>query len=386
MNAKRRAETFNPEYGIVDGTGGMGKLVYDNLRLPNKYGLDIKKTGPHTNPALSGIVNFHNGQPGVLFPAFPEHVAQEALTIYQQDNKRALKTAIGIKGVGKANLLTVFLDSLQHYASQVYSAMAGPVIGMHQMHGPKVPSLASQNVILGVTPAKQNHHLYEASKTWLISFLEEMGYDKQNIGEMTVEKHDKLMTDVQFLSHTLFLVLASAVKKKMKTENYSSENIPEWIHEAVLMSQRILSGESHVYRNIAIHNPHNPELLQKLIQKMQSIPINSNFEEMAKSLFTEGQTVLQEYLQESEISDNEKKYGKTPVSGTRDGIIAKLQDQQILIASMPDTENTVIQALCDYERSLKSPKTYDEHFEELQNFFPERNIGASNPIIAKYST
>ncbi|MEI7511073.1 MAG: hypothetical protein WCJ84_02865, partial [Candidatus Peregrinibacteria bacterium] len=339
--------------------------------------------------ALFTIDPDHQNFQSVLFTALPEHLAANALQKNREKGgrkpeKRALKDLLGEKGVGLSNLLVAYLDSLQGPAAALYNEMAGPVLGVHQMHGPGVSNLNEQNVILGVTPKKEKHHLQEPATQWMISFLEGMGYDKKNIATMSVEKHDKLMADVQFLSHTLFLVLASAVKKQMGTANYSSENIPEWVNEALLMAQRILSGKDHVYRNIAVNNPHNPELLSKLIEKVGSTSGSDNIESFAFSLFRAGEEAIAEYLAESQIKEKESRFGETPVSATRDGIIKMLRSKNIIPVVAHTQDTALVRALAEYEGVMNDPKAYDALFASLQSFFPERNIPESNPVIAKY--
>ena len=83
---------------------------------------------------------------------------------------------------------------------------------------------------------------------------------------MSPIEHDLLMADLQFLSHSMFLILADCYT--------SLPTLP--IHPLLSAvknaANRILRGQAHVYGGIARNNPANEKFFKQWYERINTIP------------------------------------------------------------------------------------------------------------------
>lgn len=411
-----KKEIFQPERCIVGGyEGGMGNMFfkafkeqgyptagYDPLTieyLQQRYATKNEEGGQfdltvfnNTERLLRNmaaeLLSFKGGEkiPQALLLSIPEEIFQ-ALNETTNGTRSQIRELFGVPGNGQNQTVLMHTTSVQAHADQVLSPWSGPVIGAHQLHNAEVSDFSNRTVILGTNEEKQKHHLFEPAKEWVQGFFKKMGY--QNIISMSVEGHDLMMSNIQFLTHSLFLVIADFVKKTSETEQYDPQKYPEWIQEILLMSQRILSGNMHVYKGIALSNPFNKGPLEKWSGTCGEIE-GDTIEEIIRELVLKTGQVVDEQNRDLGISKKEKRIIVTPVSLVRDGIRENLEKLNLSVSPSKNSCTKVFRAsLADYATMVApetaSPNSYATFFEELQEFFPDRTIEDSNHLLKKYN-
>ncbi len=148
----------------------------------------------------------------------------------------------------------------------------GPVLGLHPMHGPDVPNLSKQLMV--VCPGRNP----EAS-AW---FVEQCRLWGMRIIEAEPEKHDHVMHLVQGLRHFIALLHGSFMKEyDLKPEDILDYSSPIYRAE-LMMTGRIFAQDAELYADIVFANEERRKLLLKFFEHHQQLA------EMVKSDDKEG--------------------------------------------------------------------------------------------------
>jgi prephenate dehydrogenase (NADP+) len=124
---------------------------------------------------------------------------------------------------------------------------AQALVGSHALFGPNV-NLMGQTVVM--YPYNSDHNSYITVQ----KCYDELGLQIQHLGSH--EEHDKLMADIQVVTHIGFESLGTAFMHR-KSFPWESEKVLTGIdHIKILLTLRIYSYKSHVYAGLAFYNPY----------------------------------------------------------------------------------------------------------------------------------
>ena len=202
-----------------------------------------------------------------VFSSVPQQLYNEAARL--PGARAALGRLLGSAGAGLGGVLVVPCASLLEVPTATLAGAAGPVVGLHLLYGPQVSDLSTETAILAAPPRTQRHHLYPQAQAFLHRLLRDMGHGQ--VLALSPEQHDRLMADVQFLTHSMFLGIAATVRLTEAGEAYDATRMPVWLDDLLQFSQRMLCQQPHVYVGIARQNPHNPELLAQWLETLSAL-------------------------------------------------------------------------------------------------------------------
>lgn len=151
-------------------------------------------------------------------------------------------------------------------------AHSGPVLGLHPMFGPDVPSLAKQVVAYC---EGRNHQKFE----WLLEQLMVWG---ARIEAITPEEHDKNMSFIQALRHfTTFAYGQHLAKEKVDLASLLRLSSPIYRLELAMIG-RLFAQDPQLYADIILSSKENIELIrryhQSLGQAIDLLDINAKSE------------------------------------------------------------------------------------------------------------
>lgn len=127
----------------------------------------------------------------------------------------------------------------------------GPVVGLHPMHGPDVPNLSKQ--LLVVCPGRETEKV-----DW---FLEQCRLWGMRLLEAEPEKHDHVMHLVQGLRHFVALLHGSFMREyDLKPEEMINYSSPIYRAE-LMMTGRIFAQDAELYADIVFSNEERRNLL-----------------------------------------------------------------------------------------------------------------------------
>ncbi|MGK7371492.1 MAG: bifunctional chorismate mutase/prephenate dehydrogenase [Candidatus Halalkalibacterium sp. M3_1C_030] len=149
---------------------------------------------------------------------------------------------------------------------------AGPILGLHPMHGPDVQNLSKQLMVYcPVRDEKVSEWVVEQCRLWGMRVI-----------EADAEKHDHVMHMVQGLRHFVALLHGSF----MKTYDLNPKDILNYsspIYRAeLMMTGRIFAQSAELYADIVFANEERRDLLLKFIEH------NDKLAEMVKKDDKEG--------------------------------------------------------------------------------------------------
>ncbi len=218
---------------FVGGEGGMGKL----------YGRIAKRSG-HVIYSIDKA-NWHE---------LDEMAPKLDMAIVTVPINVTLKVVERLAAkLRTETILADFTSNKTEPLQVMLQAHKGPVIGLHPMHGPDVPNLSKQLMV--VSPGR-----YPEKAKWFIEQCELWG---MRVLEADPEKHDHVMNLVQGLRHFVALLHGSFMKKydlnPNEMLNYSSP-----IYRAeLMMTGRIFAQDAELYADIVFSNKERRELLLK---------------------------------------------------------------------------------------------------------------------------
>src|SRR6056297_1823311 len=150
-------------------------------------------------------------------------------------------------------ILADFTSNKSEPLQAMLDSHEGPVVGLHPMHGPDVPNLSKQLMVVceGRNP--------EASE-WLIEQCELWG---MRIIEADPQNHDHVMNLVQGLRHFVALLHGSFMKKYDLDPNEMLEYSSPIYRAELMMTGRIFAQDAELYADIVFGNKDRRNLLLK---------------------------------------------------------------------------------------------------------------------------
>ena len=262
---------------VVGGQGKIGEFIVPFLPTPEVAVFDLKEirgdkwpvTRLARNITRANIVgdNFLDGERDkirqIVVLAVPE-ILFAAANRLPYGRRAKLHELLGTSGAGRSQTLVLFVNSVHQHAANILEKFSGPTVGVHLLFRPGPDLVMSQQTaVITVTDKKRSHHFWKQAEDITRTVLTRIGIG--NIVTMSPIAHDQLMADVQFLSHSLFLLLADSYSRLPCLP-------PHPLISAVQNSaQRILRGQPHVYAGIARDNPANGQLFAQWCGRLRTI-------------------------------------------------------------------------------------------------------------------
>lgn len=151
----------------------------------------------------------------------------------------------------KDTILADFTSNKQRPLEAMLEFHAGPVVGLHPMHGPDVHNLSKQ--LLVVCPGRES-----GEANWFVKQCELWG---MRIIEANPQKHDHVMHLVQGLRHFVALLHGSFMKDfELKPADMVDYSSPMYRAE-LMMTGRIFAQSAELYADIVFANDERRELL-----------------------------------------------------------------------------------------------------------------------------
>ena len=170
------------------------------------------------------------------------------------------------------------------------------VIGTHPVFGPSVSSIKNQTVVL--CPARPKKWL-----PWLKEILEK---NKALIRITTPEKHDKMMSIIQGITHFSTISLAHTLMKLGISVEESLHYTSPIYKLRMDVVGRLLNQDPKLYADIEMQNPENKKAMEEYIRstrELLGIVKRKDKEEFIK-FFKEGSDFLGDFKKEAtEYSD-----------------------------------------------------------------------------------
>ena len=248
-------KTLNPQLGkivIVGGNGKMGKLF---SRLFTLSGYQVESLEANEWETKSPTI-FENA--GMVIISVPIHLTVEVIKKLPALPENCL--LVDLASIKKAPL------------EAMLKAHNGPVLGLHPMFGPDVPSLAKQVVAYC---EGRDRPAFE----WLLEQLMVWG---ARIEAITAEEHDKNMSFIQALRHfTTFAYGQHLAKEKVDLASLLRLSSPIYRLELAMIG-RLFAQDPQLYADIILSSKENIELIRRyhhsLGQAIDLLDINAKNE------------------------------------------------------------------------------------------------------------
>lgn len=371
---------LGPEIMLMGGLGGMAGCLRRQLPATSRIA-DLQNLGSERRVRRVVARFMRNGHgtgdpqlERVLFCSVPQTVYTGARS--KPGPRARLIHLLGTPGAGQSGTLLVPCASLLAVPTEVMSASAGPVIGLHLLYAPTVSDLSRETAILCAPQHTRRHHLYASALVFLHALMRDMGHGI--VLELAPESHDKLMADVQFLSHSMFLCIALATRDALGSTAYDPARVPQWLDDALQVAQRILAQPAHVYAGIATGNPHNQEVADRWFSAINALR-QADIESVVRDAISVTATVSAEYREAGDLPRSALLGAvSTPVSRYREHLAAT-----IVTTTQPHDHNSVVSmtnAVASYRRALYGH--YENWFQDLAEWFPERHRNRAAELIA----
>ncbi|WP_342607544.1 bifunctional chorismate mutase/prephenate dehydrogenase [Vibrio tritonius] len=270
MLASRRAE--------AEKQGVPPQLIEDILRrtMRESYASEKDSGFKCLNPDLRSVVLIGgNGQLGSLFGRMFRLSGYQVNVIGKNDWDNAdevLKNAglvivtvpihLTMDIIEKLNqlpndcILADFTSIKSKPLAAMMKAHQGPVVGLHPMFGPDVPSLAKQVIVCC-------NGRREESYQWL---LEQFGIWGASVCQMPAEDHDHGMTMIQALRHfTTFAYGVHLSKVKPNIEQLLKLSSPIYRLE-IAMVGRLFAQDPNLYGDIILSSQENIDMIDRFYQ------------------------------------------------------------------------------------------------------------------------
>ena len=226
---------------IIGGEGAMGSLYADIAR---KTGHSVHTIDRGDWDSLEGLA----GKLDLVIVSVPINKTENV--IWRLSGHLSEQTVLCDFTSNKSGPLTTMLE-----------AHPGPVVGFHPMHGPDVPNLSKQVMI--VCPGRDSE-----KADW---FVEQCTLWGMRIITADPEKHDHVMHLVQGLRHFVALLHGSF----MKTYDLRPEDILDYsspIYRAeLMMTGRIFAQDAELYADIVFANQERRNLLLSFFEHHESL-------------------------------------------------------------------------------------------------------------------
>jgi len=154
---------------------------------------------------------------------------------------------------------TVLADFTSHKAKplgQMLKAFAGPVLGLHPMHGPDVQNLTKQLLIY--CPGRR----MEAAD-WLLEQIRLWG---MRVTEMSPDRHDQGMHHVQGLRHFLALLHGSYLAARGLEPRHMLDLSSPIYRAELMMTGRIFAQNPELYADIVLADAERRQVLLEFLE------------------------------------------------------------------------------------------------------------------------
>jgi len=216
------------------------------------------------------------GRMGRLYSGFLERSGHEVRVLEEGDWDRAAELCAGCQAVivtvpirvteeviarlgPHLDQDTLLVDFTSHKSGPVramLTAHAGPVAGLHPMHGPDVKDLSKQLMIF--CPGRDPE-----AAVWL---TDQVGLWGMRVTEMAPEKHDQGMHLVQGLRHFLALLQGSFLARRgMRPERILDLSSPIYRAE-LMMVGRIFAQDPELYADIVFGDAERRAMLLDFLE------------------------------------------------------------------------------------------------------------------------
>ncbi len=225
----------------IGGEGGMGKLYKRITEQTGHHAYSIDKGNWFELDGLTEKLD-------LVIVTVPINVTESVI--------ERLKGRLSEK-----TILADFTSNKSKPIAAMLEAHAGPVIGLHPMHGPDVANLSKQLMV--VCPGR------EAEKAeWFVKQCELWGMRIINADQ---EKHDHVMHLVQGLRHFVALLHGSFMKQyDLKPSDMVEYSSPIYRAE-LMMTGRIFAQSAELYADIVFSNEERRELLTNFFEHHQKL-------------------------------------------------------------------------------------------------------------------
>jgi len=151
----------------------------------------------------------------------------------------------------KETILADFTSNKSEPLKAMLDAHPGPVVGLHPMHGPSVPNLSKQlMVVCAGRESEKAEWFKEQCRLWGMRVI-----------DAEPEKHDHVMNLVQGLRHFVALLHGSFMKEyDLNPEEMLEYSSPIYRAE-LMMTGRIFAQDAELYADIVFANKERRELL-----------------------------------------------------------------------------------------------------------------------------
>jgi chorismate mutase/prephenate dehydrogenase len=226
---------------FVGGEGGMGKLYTKFAKNSGHYTYSIDKGNWHELESISSKID-------LAIITVPINVTTAVIE----------RLAPRLK---PETILADFTSNKQKPLDAMLKAHAGPVAGLHPMHGPDVPNLSKQLMV--VCPGRDSEQA-----AWFSKQCELWG---MRIIEADPEKHDDVMNLVQGLRHFVALLHGSFMKEfDLKPKDMLDYSSPIYRAE-LMMTGRIFAQDAELYADIVFSNKERRDMLLSFFKHHQKL-------------------------------------------------------------------------------------------------------------------
>lgn len=221
---------------FVGGEGGMGSLYRRVAKMSNHTVYSIDKGNWHELEEIAPKLD-------LVILSVPINVTTDVIKRITPKLK-------------KETVLADFTSNKSQPLAEMLRNHEGPVIGLHPMHGPDVPNLSKQLMV--VCPGRKSE---EAE--WFIKQCQLWG---MRVLHADPEKHDHVMHLVQGLRHFVALLHGSFMKKyDLNPSDMLDYSSPIYRAE-LMMTGRIFAQDAEMYADIVFANKERRELLLKFFE------------------------------------------------------------------------------------------------------------------------
>ncbi|EAR54695.1 putative chorismate mutase/prephenate dehydrogenase [Photobacterium sp. SKA34] len=221
---------------IVGGHGQLGKLF---CRLFELSGYQVKTLGSQDWDRADEILH----DAGMVVVSVPIHLTE--MVIAKLDNLP--------KDCLLADLTSIKSGPLQ----AMLEVHKGPVVGLHPMFGPDIPSLAKQVIVYcdGRNPE---------SYQWVLEQFQIWG---ASLNRISAIEHDQGMTLIQALRHfTSFVYGVHLAEEDPKLEQLMSLSSPIYRLELAMVG-RLFAQDAQLYGDIIMSAPQNIAMIKRFHQR-----------------------------------------------------------------------------------------------------------------------
>jgi len=161
----------------------------------------------------------------------------------------------------KETILADFTSNKSEPLKAMLDAHPGPVVGLHPMHGPSVPNLSKQlMVVCAGRESEKAEWFKEQCRLWGMRVI-----------DAEPEKHDHVMNLVQGLRHFVALLHGSFMKEyDLNPEEMLEYSSPIYRAE-LMMTGRIFAQDAELYADIVFANKERRELLLSFFNHQEKL-------------------------------------------------------------------------------------------------------------------